>query len=198
MHAWFISRVLSKIRNRIIFLPVGGLASLTPYVLQNLLLFCYTPRLKRKLNYLLRNLSLFCYFTETQTKPNYLARICAVVSYHLSIILCENLCNILFIYDDLSHTFINLVFYYHCIIIVLSLSFLKLQNYKFSRNNEIRYFYFSKLKFLVLNLKINYFILSVGILRVIASSAIVNNIIELPWINLACILCGKIVQVKGL
>ena len=36
------------------------------------------------------------------------------VSYHLSIILCENLCNILFIYNELSYTFINSVFYYHC------------------------------------------------------------------------------------
>ena len=49
-----------------------------------------------------------------------------------------------------------------------------------------------------LNLKINYFILSVGILCVFASSAIVNNIIKLPRINLACILCSKILQVKGL
>ena len=36
------------------------------------------------------------------------------VSYHLSIILCENLCNILFIYNKLSYIFINSVFHYHC------------------------------------------------------------------------------------
>ena len=36
------------------------------------------------------------------------------VSYHLSITLCENLCNILFIYNKLSYIFINSVFYYHC------------------------------------------------------------------------------------
>ena len=38
------------------------------------------------------------------------------VSYHLSIVLCENLCNILFFYckyNKLSYVFINLVFYYH-------------------------------------------------------------------------------------
>ena len=68
----------------------------------------------------------------------------------------------------------------------------------------MRYFYLSKFKYLELNLKINqinldinYFILSVGILRVFASAAIVNNIIELPWINLAYILCSKNVQLTG-
>ena len=49
-----------------------------------------------------------------------------------------------------------------------------------------------------LSLKIHYFIFSVGILRVFASSATVHDIIKLPRINLACILCSKIVQVKGL
>ena len=36
------------------------------------------------------------------------------VSYHLSIVLCVNICNILFVYNKLSDTFINSVFYYHC------------------------------------------------------------------------------------
>ena len=36
------------------------------------------------------------------------------VSYHLSIVLCENLCNILFFNNELSYIFINSVFYYHC------------------------------------------------------------------------------------
>ena len=36
------------------------------------------------------------------------------VSYPLSIILCEDLCIILFIYNKLSYIFINSVFYYHC------------------------------------------------------------------------------------
>ena len=46
MHARFFSRVLSKIRKRIIFIPVGGLASLTPYLLKDLSLFCYTRNSK--------------------------------------------------------------------------------------------------------------------------------------------------------
>ena len=36
------------------------------------------------------------------------------VSYHLSIILCENLHRILFIYNKLFHLFVYSVFYYHC------------------------------------------------------------------------------------
>ena len=36
------------------------------------------------------------------------------VSYHLSIVPCVNLYQILLIYNKLSHIFINSVFFYHC------------------------------------------------------------------------------------
>ena len=135
MHTWFISRVLGKIHKWMIFLPVGGLASLTPYLLQDLSLFCFTRRLKRKpivscriyrcfatLRRLKRNptilqefVLLTCNYRSTKRQFSLLPSTLRgrQVSYNRSVILCENLCNILFVYNKLSYIFINSVSYYH-------------------------------------------------------------------------------------
>ena len=99
VHVRFISRVLSKIRKQIIFIPTGGLASLTPnYLLRNLSLFCYTRRFKRKPTILHKLVPLTC--NDRRNKPQFSLLPSnsrgRQVSYHLSIILCENLGNNLF------------------------------------------------------------------------------------------------------
>ena len=136
MHAWFISRILSKIRKLIIFLLDGGRASLhhtsckiyrcfathgdsdenetTSWEIYRC--FATSRRLKRNQTILQDFVPLACNYRSNKRQFSLLS--CNLrgrqVSYHLSIVLCVNICNILYVYNKLSHTFINLVFYYHC------------------------------------------------------------------------------------
>ena len=95
---------------------VGGLASLTPYLLQTSSLFCYLTETQRNPTMLQEFVPLTCNYRSNKRQFSLLPSNLRgrPVSYHLSIILCVDLCNNLFIYNKLSHIFMHSVFYYQC------------------------------------------------------------------------------------
>ena len=93
-----------------LFTTLHTLASLTlNYLLRNLLLFCYTRRLKRNQNIIQDFVPLVCNYRSNKRLFSFLPSNLRgrQVIYHMSIVPCVNSSYTLFVYNKLSHTIYN-------------------------------------------------------------------------------------------